>query len=73
MKTKKQKLRGKKLNRGMIVNRHHLSYEPEIIVRIYRKEHWLFTYLGRLNPISRGLIRGLRHWIKQNKNRAIKI
>lgn len=59
--------------RGNIINRHHLSYKPEIIVRVFRKEHWIFTYLDRCNPISKGLIRGLRYWIKKNKDRAIKI
>ena len=63
----------KKIKRGHIIQRHHLCYDPEKAVRVFRKEHWLFTYLGRLNPISKGLIRGLRYWVKENKNRAIKI
>ena len=52
---------------------HHLSYDPEIIVRVFRKEHWVFTMLDRFNPISEGLIKGLRYWVRKNKNRAIKI
>ena len=63
----------KKIKRGNVINRHHLCYDPEIIVKLFRKEHWAMTFLGRLNPISRGLIRALRYYIKENKNRAINI
>ncbi len=59
--------------RGQCIQTHHLSYEPEITVKVFRKEHWVFTMLDRFNPISEGLIKGLRYWVKENKDRAIKI
>jgi len=66
-------LKNPKRKRANVIQVHHLSYDPKITVKIFRKEHWLFTYLGRLNPVSKGLFRGLRYWIKKNKHRGIKI
>jgi len=61
--------------RGMkyVVQRHHISYNPEVVVYVRRTEHWLLTVMGRLNPISKGFIRALRRYIKENKKRAISL
>jgi len=64
---------GKKGMHKKTVQKHHLEYNPEKTVKIFRKEHWVFTQLDRFNPISEGLIKGLRYWIKKNKDKAIKL
>ncbi|MBT9170810.1 MAG: hypothetical protein DDT18_01161 [Actinobacteria bacterium] len=52
---------------------HHISYEPEIKVKIFQKEHYWITVAERFNPISEGFIKCLREYIKKNKNRAVKL
>lgn len=53
---------------------HHISYEPEIKVKILRKEHFIITRLNWFKPpISRGFIKVLRNWIRENKKEAVKL
>jgi len=55
-----------------ITNRHHISYNPEIVVVIYRGEHEILTKIERYSKktLSAGFIRALKSWIALNEHRA---
>lgn len=43
-----------------IIQRHHISYDPEVVVSIRQTEHWALTQIQRLGkPYSRGFIQSL--------------
>lgn len=54
-----------------IIQVHHITYEPERTVRIYKGEHWAITQLQRRKRISKGFIEALEQWIVDNKSKAI--
>lgn len=58
-----------------VIQRHHLSYDPEIIVRIYKGEHEILSKLNLYTrkSLSKGLIKALKHWIALNEDRAKEI
>ena len=65
MKSKKQVIQG-----------HHISYpdEPdgEIIVKIYKGEHWAITVLNRRKKnMSKGFLRCLQKYIDEHKEDAV--
>jgi hypothetical protein len=45
----------------VIWQRHHITYEPELIVWVRRSEHWAITQLQRFKELSPGAKRALRH------------
>ena len=53
-----------------IIQHHHLSYNPEIIVPIFKGEHYLITLLNRHKKISLGFIKSLKVFIALNENQA---
>ena len=59
--------------RGYCIQRHHLSYKPEKIVKIYRQEHFWLTRMGWAKKTSWGFLKALKEFIKENKGRAIKL
>ena len=61
------------LIRRSSIQRHHISYDPETMVRVFQKEHWALTLIERFNPISKGFLRCLRSYIKRKKDLAIKL
>ena len=40
--------------------KHHVSYEPEVLVRVTRAEHYYLTCLMRFNAFSKGFRESLR-------------
>lgn len=54
----------------LIINRHHISYDPEVVVKIWKGEHMLITRMGWRKNISKGFIRCLKKWIKENECNA---
>ena len=55
--------------------KHHISYDPEITVIIYKGEHAILTKIGwyEKNTVSKGFIRSLKSWIALNEDRAIEL
>ena len=54
-----------------VVQGHHISYDPEVKVTIYKGEHWLLTQLRRRTKnVSRGFITALKVWIALNEVKA---
>jgi hypothetical protein len=60
---------------GRVVNTHHISYEPEITVDIFAGEHQCITLMERYSKrtVSKGFLRCLRRFIKENKHKAVKL
>ena len=58
----------------MIIQRHHLSYNPEITVMMQRKEHYYIGLLNRFTkPVSKGFLIALKQFILWKESTAFKI
>jgi len=55
------------------IQTHHISYNPEIVVKLYQGEHWLVSMLDLRKKISKGFIKCLKIWIEKNKHKAVKL
>ena len=53
------------------IQEHHISYDPEHKVVMYKGEHWVITQLNRRKQISRGFIVALKVWIALNEYQAL--
>ena len=53
-----------------IIQEHHITYEPERTVLIYKGEHYILTLLQWRRYISKGFIRALEQFIKDYKHLA---
>ena len=55
-----------------VVQNHHISYDPDVTVKIFNGEHWLLTQLNRRTKnISKGLIKSLKVWIALHEDKAV--
>lgn len=55
-----------------LVQIHHISYDPEITVKIYKGEHWALTQLNRRTKnVSRGFLECLKDFIKRSEPIAV--
>lgn len=50
-------------SRKPVIQPHHISYDPEIIVKVWQGEHWILTQVNRRKKISKGYIEALKQWI----------
>ncbi len=54
------------------IQKHHISYNPEIVVKIYKGEHWAITILNRRKKnMSKGFLRCLQEYIDKHKDEAV--
>lgn len=53
-----------------VIQQHHISYDPEVKVTIYKGEHWILTQLQRRKKISAGLIKALKVFVALHENNA---
>ena len=61
-----------KRRRKPFIQGHHISYDPEIVVKVWVGEHWILTQLDRRTKrVSVGFIVSLKKWLKDNEKRAI--
>lgn len=58
-----------------IIQEHHLSYNPEVTVKITKGEHNVMTKINWYTKrfVSKGFIKALKHWIALNEDRAEEI
>lgn len=54
----------------MVIQKHHISYDPEVTVNLYKGEHWMLTQLQRRKKISKGFVKALKVWIALNESNA---
>lgn len=66
---------GKTRGKAPIIQRHHISYEPEVTVDIYKAEHKILTLCQWYTKkrISTGFLRALGQIIVDNMDRAEEI
>lgn len=53
-----------------VIQPHHISYKPEIVVILFKGEHWLITQLNRRKNVSMGFIKALKVWLALNEDSA---
>jgi len=58
---------------GRIVNVHHVSYDPEVTVKMFKGEHRCVTLMERYSrrTVSRGFIKCLKVFAALNEDRAV--
>lgn len=58
---------------GRVIQEHHISYNPEVKVTVFKGEHKILTELSWYckKSLSRGFITALKQWIRQNEGRAV--
>jgi hypothetical protein len=47
----------------MTVQTHHISYDPEVTVKVYKGEHWILTQLHRRKSFSKGFVTAIKVWL----------
>lgn len=52
---------------------HHISYHPEIVVRVYKGEHWILTQLQRRKRFSKGFMKALKAFLAIYEDSAVKL
>ena len=54
------------------IQEHHISYNPEITVKIYSGEHWAITQINRRSKnMSIGFLKCLQEYIDTHKDMAV--
>ena len=55
------------------IQKHHISYDPPETVTVFQGEHYILSLIDRYErkSVSKGFIKALKIWIKQNEKRAI--
>lgn len=56
-----------------VMQRHHITYEPERTVIIYKGEHMILTRLQWRKYISKGFIEALEQFIADHKDAAVSL
>ena len=49
-----------------VIQKHHISYEPERVVYVYKGEHMLLTRMQWRKRVSFGFIKALAQYIDEN-------
>lgn len=57
-------LKRRKKRKKIVWQRHHITYEPEWVVWVRRKEHFHITNLQRFKDFSAGAKRAIRYIMK---------
>jgi hypothetical protein len=53
-----------------VVQPHHITYEPEWIVPVFKGEHWSITTILRRKRVSQGFLIALRYFIEEHEDHA---
>ena len=53
------------------ISRHHITYNPELIVPIFRGEHFAISIIQRITHVSRGFILSLEYELERLKGGII--
>ena len=54
-----------------VIQEHHISYEPEKTVLIYKGEHYILTLLQWRRFMSKGMMQALTQFVKDYKHLAV--
>lgn len=61
------------MGRKIVIQQHHVSYEPEVKVTVYKGEHMILTRLSWRKRVSKGFIVALKKWIEENEATATEL
>ena len=53
-----------------VIQNHHISYDPEVTVKIFKGEHWILTQLQRRKNISKGFVQSVKVWLALHEDDA---
>ena len=56
-----------------VVQNHHISYQPEVIVKIFKGEHWILSQIQRRRRFSKGFVKALKMKIAEIEQDAVKL
>lgn len=59
------------MTRRTVIQDHHISYDPEVKVRVFKGEHMILTRLGWRRKVSKGFVEALKIWISENESKAV--
>lgn len=60
------------MSKKQVIQTHHISYNPEIVTKIYKGEHWAITILNRRSKnMSQGFLKCLQQYINQHQEHAV--
>jgi hypothetical protein len=54
-----------------VIQEHHITYDPERTVLIYRGEHYILTQMQWRRYISKGFIEALKQFVKDYQHLAV--
>jgi hypothetical protein len=54
-----------------LIQTHHINYDPEWTVKVYKGEHMILTRLQWRKVFSKGFFVALKEFIKQNEDKAV--
>ena len=60
---------------GRVIQKHHISYEPEVTVKIFKGEHRCITLMERYSKrtVSKGFIECLELFIDEHMDRVVEL
>jgi len=56
-----------------VIQAHHITYEPERTVNVYKGEHLILTQLQWRKNISKGFLEALDQWLLDNRIKAVEL
>jgi len=63
----------------LLTQRHHIIYanekpkQEEVVVPVYKGEHYLISMLSRRKNISKGFIKHMKVWLALNEDKAVEL
>lgn len=54
------------------LQRHHIQYEPEVVVTVRRSEHFFITRLSYFKELTAGAKKAIRYIVRTKPTRSIK-
>jgi hypothetical protein len=67
--------RKRKRSRKVVIQKHHVTYSPEVTVIIFRGEHEVLSKMQWYcrKKVSKGFIEALKDFIKKNEAKAVEL
>jgi len=58
------------MTKKAVIQHHHISYKPEVVVPLFKSEHWAITQMLRRKKCSMGFIKSLKVFVALNESQA---
>lgn len=60
----------RKRRHSNVIQNHHISYVPEVVVKVWKGEHYILNMLLKRQRVSKGFIQHLKAWLAENEPKA---